>query len=364
MSRSIFTRVPFGPSRLSLVGAVVVLAAIALAPEASGQRNVRAGTRAAAPVDPIRHLHRDATAFGRIDLARLRAFRHFRSIVRYGVRELDAPSRTVSRVRALLEHTDTVYLSLVRGPGRTADLATALLHGNYGPNEVPSTLESLLPGVLAGLWAETEIDGHQAYDVGVGALVRLSDHDWLIARRIGSELPVTPRDAPPAIASAEYQRLAGLAQMGQGVAEGVLLGDASTASTREPPEGLGFLYHRTRGAYGRLSITDSAEARFAFEMHDEAGARWRADYLRDLLGRIQQNVREEQGAAAPPMRFTVDQRGATVDVGVDLDPSQVDAYVARFLAGRLLSPGRPSEPAAPAPVPATAAPATAPRGRR
>ncbi len=327
---------------LSLVG--LALAALFFTLPASGQRAARSappGRRAV--VDPMRHLHRQATSFGRVDLARLRAFRHFRSIVRYGVRELDAPTRTVSRVRALLEHTDSVYVSLVRGPGRTAEVATVLLHGTYAPNEVPSTVQSLLPGVLSGLWEESQIEGLPAYDVGVGALVRLSDRDWLIARRLGSELPVRPRAAPPALATADYRRLAGLARFGQSAAEGVLVGGADTQSAQPPPEGPGFLYHRTRGAYGRLAVTEAADAQFTFEMNDEAGARWRADYFRDLLGQIQRNLLEEQGAGGAPMRFSVDQRGPQVDVSVTLDPAQVDAYVARFLAGRLLSGGRATE---------------------
>jgi hypothetical protein len=331
--------------------AALIVAALAFAPPVSGQRPSRVEPRArAAAIDPMRHLHREATAFGRIDLARLRAFRHFRRIVRYGVQELDAPTRAISRVRALLEHTDAVYVSLVRGPGRTAELATVLLHGTYGPNEVPGALQSILPGILAGLWAETRIDGLPAYDVGVGALVRLSDRDWLIARRIGADLPVTPREPPPALATAEYRRLEGLAQMGQSVAAGVLVGGEGTDSARQPPGGLGFLYHQTRGAYGHLAIAEAAEARFSFEMTGEAGATSRADYFRGILTRIQQNILDAQGEGGAPMRFAVERRGPTVDISVTLDPAQVDAYVARFLTGGLLSARRTEEEAQTSPA--------------
>jgi hypothetical protein len=325
---------PRPASLIAFFGAVVA-AALALAPLASGQPPARAAAQGA--VDPLRHLHRDATAFGHVDLARLRGFRHFRRLVRYGVHELDAPTRAISRVRSILERSDAIYVSLVRGPGRTADVATVLLHGTYQPSEVPSAVQSLLPGLLQGLWEPTQIEGHTAYDVGVGALVQLSEHDWLLARRIGDELPVSPREVPPALAGAEYQRLSGLAGFGRNVAEGVLVGAADTESAQLPPDGPGFLYHRTRAAYGHLSVADAAEARFAFEMHSEEGARWRADYFRDLLQRVARNVQAEQGGSGQPMRFEITQRGAEVAIGVTLDPEQVDAYVARFLTGRLLS---------------------------
>jgi hypothetical protein len=203
---------------------------------------------------------------------------------------------------------------------------------------VPSIVQKLLPGLLQGLWEETRIEGRPAYDVGVGALVKLSEHDWLLARRIGDELPVSPREVPPALAGAEYGRLSNLAGFGRNVAEGVLVGDTGAESAQVPPDGPGFLYHRTHAAYGHLSLSEAAaEARFAFEMQSEEGARWREDYFRDVLGRIASNVRAEQGATGEPMRFAIERQGTQLDVGVTLDANQVDAWVARFLAGRLLS---------------------------
>lgn len=325
---------------------VVGLAIVALpVSRASAQpRDVGAAPAVApAAIDPVRHLHATAGAFGTLDFTGLGGREQLSAIVEGQLRRMGVDVHALVAVRRVIADTDRAHASLVRGPGDDALVATLVLHGRYDANEVPNAFRGILPGLARALWYPTRIEGRRAYDIGVAALVELSPSDWLVARRIGGSLPLPARDAPAALAEA----VRALAEVpapatGQRVGQGALVGPPAALPGSPLPATVLELFHGLVRGEGGLVRDAGYTATFAAELHHESDAvAWESDTREAFVG-LAEWIRVPTAEVVGEVR----RDGRRLEGRVHLSPRAVDAFVAR-LGGRPLLSTEPSEAAPP-----------------
>ncbi len=279
-----------------------------------------------------RHLHAGASAFGCVDMERMRGFRHYRALLASELERMEIERIDRPRIRRLLGRTTEVCVSIVPGPRRGGQLATLHFRGNYIPNEVPDAILAVLPGMLQPLWHETTIEGRPAWDVGVAALVDLGGGEWLLARRLDGDFPLDSRDAPASMsgAAAAWQR----AYDGGAAAWGMLVGSDDTRTARRIPEQfLGFLFYNATSGEASLTLGEGATLDARFEHHDAETAARREAYVREYFDRAAERIDGDVGGATPA-EIAVTREGAAVRLRLALSPAHTDAWIARLVERR------------------------------
>lgn len=312
------------------VSNLLVVLALASAPVlASAQQPVDRRSPASALAD----LPERASAAGWADVDALRALPWFDEVVRNQLRELDVSPRSATQALTMLSHTHAAHASLVRGAGDTALFATAVLHGEYVRNEVPNAVLGLMPGLLAGLWQATTIDGRRAYDMGVAVLIELTPNDWLLARRLRGALPIpgaTPSEDLRLLV--EYGRSLGVAGAARSLAYGVLVGPESILPGSEPPTTLESIFHGPRRAMA--SFTAEGEllvVHWDVTLHHASDTdRWEAHYRSTI-----ETLATRLGVPASSVRTTVTREDTRLTARIEVDRVAADAFVAQ-LVGRAL----------------------------
>lgn len=287
----------------------------------------------ATPASSLSDLHASAAATGFVDVDALRALPWFDEVVRDALRDRGATSADIQRVMVMLSHTHAAHASLVRGSGDAAIFATAVLHGQFTRNEVPTAVRGVLPGLLSNLWYETRIEGLRAYDMGVAALIELTPTDWILARRVQGALPM-----PGATPSEDLRRLVeagrqlGAAQGASVVAYGVLAGPPSVSVGRRPPTALEDVFLGPKEATASFTTEgDHFVVNWDVTLHHESDAvRWET-YYRDLFT----NMAARLHVPASSVAFTLTRTGGRLVSRIALDRAGADAFVAEIV-GRAL----------------------------
>jgi len=311
---------------------VLALAVFCAVPYLGAARSSAQTVDRTSPASSLSDLHASAAATGFANVDGLRALPWFDEVVRHALRDQGVSLRAANRTLLMLSHTHAAHASLVRGSGDIAIFAAVVIHGEYPRNEVPTTVQGILPGLLANLWYPTTIDGHRAFDMGVAALVEITPNDWILARRIHSALPI-PGSTPPDDLRllVEAGRALGVDSGMTSLAYGVLDG-AETPMRGQPPRTIEDIF---RGPTQALASFGTAGGNFVVNwdvtLHRESDAtRWETHY-RDALAGLAARLHVPEAS----VRFTLTRTGTRLVARIELDRAGADAFVAE-LVGRVL----------------------------
>lgn len=274
-----------------------------------------------------------AGASGWADVDALRALPWFEEVVRSQLRERGIGPRHATQALVMLSHTHSAHASLVRGSGDAALFATAVIHGEYVRNEVPNAVLGLMPGLLAGLWQATTIDGHRAYDMGVAVLLEITPNDWMLARRMRGAIPLpgaTPSEELRLLV--EHGRSLGVQGGARSLAFGVLAGPEAAIPGAVPPATLEDIFHGPKQALA--SFTAEGEVlvvNWDVTLHHASDAdRWEAHYRQQG-----ETLATRLGVPATSVRATFQREGNRLVARIEVDRVAADAFVAQ-LVGRAL----------------------------
>lgn len=285
------------------------------------------------PDSALADLPERAGAAGWADVDALRALPWFEEVVRNQLREHGVMPRDATRALLMLSHTHSAHASLVRGSGDAALFATAVLHGEYLRNEVPTSVLGLMPGLLASLWQATTIDGHRAYDMGVAVLLEITPNDWMLARRIRGAIPLpgaTPAEDLRLLV--EHGRALGVQGSARSLAFGALAGPAAGLPGANPPATLEDIFHGPKQAVA--SFTAEGElfvVNWDVTLHHASDAdRWEAHYRR-----AGETLASRLGVPETSVRSTFTRTDNRLVARIEVDRVAADAFVAQ-LVGRAL----------------------------
>lgn len=312
---------------------VLALAVVLAVPFAPSSRSEAQSVDRTTPASALSDLHAEAAAVGFADVDALRALPWFDEVVRDALLDQGATRPSAQRAILMLSHTHAGHASLVRGSGDYAIFAAVVIHGDYMRNEVPTAVRGILPGLLAGLWYETTIDGHRAFDMGVAALVEITPHDWILGRRVHGGLPIpgsTPSDDLRRLVEAG-RALSGGANATQ-LAYGVLDGVDSSLPGSAPPADLEDIFHGPREALASFSTSgQNFVVNWDVTLHHEADAvRWETHYRTSISG-----LAARLHVPESSIQLTMTRTGSRLVARIEVDRVGADAFVAD-LVGRAL----------------------------